>query len=131
VNHARAGTGTEKLANCDPALFAHVLPQLDVKGCPNIYESFKKYTETEMLTGPNQYEAEGYGLQVGQMVDQSSRHAFRTAPCVHVAQTFEEAMQVHTVIQPKGERHWLTLLILLPLWLHSNSDLIIVVVCFV
>jgi hypothetical protein len=49
-------------------LFAHAiaLSQLDVKGCPNIYESFNKYTETEMLDGANQYMAEGYGLQVGQ-----------------------------------------------------------------
>ena len=40
--------------------------QLDVKGCKNVYESFAKYTEVEMLDGQNQYKAEGHGLQVGQ-----------------------------------------------------------------
>jgi hypothetical protein len=50
-----------------PLLCLHIsLSQLDVKGCFNIYESFNKLTETEVLTGPNQYRAEGYGLQVGQ-----------------------------------------------------------------
>lgn len=38
--------------------------QLDVKGCKNVYESFAKYTEVEMLDGQNQYKAEGHGLQV-------------------------------------------------------------------
>lgn len=38
--------------------------QLDVKGCANIYDSFDKYTAVEMMTGENQYKAEGYGLQV-------------------------------------------------------------------
>eukprot|EP01105_Mastigella_eilhardi_P020175 TRINITY_DN4786_c0_g1_i6.p1 TRINITY_DN4786_c0_g1~~TRINITY_DN4786_c0_g1_i6.p1 ORF type:complete len:975 (-),score=258.77 TRINITY_DN4786_c0_g1_i6:133-3057(-) len=37
---------------------------LTVKGCPNIVSSFKNYTETELLDGPNKYDAEGYGLQV-------------------------------------------------------------------
>lgn len=37
--------------------------QLDVKGCKDIYESFRKYVEIEMLQGDNQYEAEGYGKQ--------------------------------------------------------------------
>jgi len=31
--------------------------QLDVKGCTNMYESFKRYTESEMLEGDNQYDA--------------------------------------------------------------------------
>lgn len=31
--------------------------QLDVKGCKNIIESFKKYTESELLEGENQYDA--------------------------------------------------------------------------
>jgi ubiquitin carboxyl-terminal hydrolase 7 len=31
--------------------------QLDVKGCSNVYESFKKYSEKEMLSGENQYDA--------------------------------------------------------------------------
>lgn len=38
--------------------------QLDVKGCKNVYDSFVKYTEVEMLDGQNQYKAEGHGLQV-------------------------------------------------------------------
>lgn len=41
------------------------LLQLDVKGCKDIYESFLKYCEEEVMDGPNQYKAEGHGLQVG------------------------------------------------------------------
>lgn len=37
--------------------------QLDVKGCKDIYDSFRKYVEVEMLNGDNQYEAEGHGKQ--------------------------------------------------------------------
>lgn len=31
--------------------------QLDVKGCKDVYDSFKKYSEKEMLDGENQYDA--------------------------------------------------------------------------
>ena len=31
--------------------------QLDVKGCKDVYESFKKYSEKELLNGENQYDA--------------------------------------------------------------------------
>ncbi|KAG6954852.1 hypothetical protein JG688_00012159 [Phytophthora aleatoria] len=37
--------------------------QLDVKGCKNLMQSFRKYVEVEMLDGDNQYEAEGHGKQ--------------------------------------------------------------------
>lgn len=37
--------------------------QLDVKGCDNIQESFRKYIEKEMLDGENKYDAESYGKQ--------------------------------------------------------------------
>jgi hypothetical protein len=38
--------------------------QLDVKGCKNVYDSFRKYIEIEMLDGENQYDAgELYGKQ--------------------------------------------------------------------
>lgn len=37
--------------------------QLDVKGCKDIYASFRKYVETELLDGDNQYDAEGHGKQ--------------------------------------------------------------------
>lgn len=37
--------------------------QLDVKGCKNIYDSFEKYVEEEVLEGENQYFAEGFGKQ--------------------------------------------------------------------
>jgi ubiquitin carboxyl-terminal hydrolase 7 len=39
--------------------------QLNVRGCNNVYDSFIKYTEEEMMDGANQYNAEGHGLQVG------------------------------------------------------------------
>ena len=34
--------------------------QLNVKGCNDIYDSFNKYTETEVLDGSNKYEVEGH-----------------------------------------------------------------------
>jgi hypothetical protein len=37
--------------------------QLNVKGCKDIYESFDKYVEVEILNGNNQYDAEGFGKQ--------------------------------------------------------------------
>lgn len=38
--------------------------QLDVSGCANVEESFRKYTEKEMLNGENQYDAgEKFGKQ--------------------------------------------------------------------
>ncbi|KAL9266601.1 Ubiquitin C-terminal hydrolase 13-like protein [Drosera capensis] len=37
--------------------------QLDVKGCRDVYASFDKYVEVEILEGDNKYEAEEYGLQ--------------------------------------------------------------------
>ena len=41
--------------------------QLDVKGCENIYQSFRKYIEKEMLEGDNKYDAgEKYGKQDAQ-----------------------------------------------------------------
>ena len=36
---------------------------LNVKGCKNVYESFKEYIEVETLDGENQYQAEGHGKQ--------------------------------------------------------------------
>ncbi|GIX64835.1 ubiquitin carboxyl-terminal hydrolase, putative [Babesia caballi] len=37
--------------------------QLDIQGCSDIYESLKKLTEAEILSGDNMYEAEGHGKQ--------------------------------------------------------------------
>lgn len=37
--------------------------QLDVKGCANVIESFRRYTAKEMLDGENQYDAEKLGKQ--------------------------------------------------------------------
>ncbi|KAG2490856.1 hypothetical protein HYH03_010774 [Edaphochlamys debaryana] len=37
--------------------------QLDVKGCRNIYDSFDKYTEVEILNGQNQYKTDDHGMQ--------------------------------------------------------------------
>ena len=56
--------------------------QLDVKGCKDVYASFAKYTEVEMLDGQNQYKAEGHGLQVRPTPAHSVLHAL-TYPAVH------------------------------------------------
>ena len=40
---------------------------LVVKGCKTVYDSFDKYTETELLNGDNQYQAEGHGKQDAEM----------------------------------------------------------------
>ncbi|CDR98056.1 ubiquitin carboxyl-terminal hydrolase, putative [Babesia bigemina] len=37
--------------------------QLDIQGCSDIYDSLKKLTEAEILSGDNMYEAEGHGKQ--------------------------------------------------------------------
>lgn len=37
--------------------------QLDIQGCSDIYESLKRLTEAEILSGDNMYEAEGHGKQ--------------------------------------------------------------------
>lgn len=37
--------------------------QLDVRGYPTIYDSFKSYIAVEVLDGENKYQAEGFGLQ--------------------------------------------------------------------
>ncbi|KAG2434916.1 hypothetical protein HYH02_012114 [Chlamydomonas schloesseri] len=37
--------------------------QLDVKGCKNVYDSFDKYTEVEVLNGQNQYKTDDFGMQ--------------------------------------------------------------------
>ena len=39
--------------------------QLDVKGAKNIYDSFDKYCEVEVMDGQNQYKTDDHGLQVG------------------------------------------------------------------
>ncbi|GJV55809.1 hypothetical protein Tco_1456814 [Tanacetum coccineum] len=39
-------------------------PQLDVKGCQDVYASFDKYVKVERLEGDNRYHAETHGLQV-------------------------------------------------------------------
>ena len=39
------------------------LPQLDVKNCKDIYASFDKYCEVEVLEGDNQHNAEQHGMQ--------------------------------------------------------------------
>jgi ubiquitin carboxyl-terminal hydrolase 7 len=38
--------------------------QLDVRGCKNVYDSFDKYVEVEVLEKENSYQAESFGLQV-------------------------------------------------------------------
>ena len=38
--------------------------QLDVKGCKDIYSSFDKYCEVEVMDGQNQYQTDQHGMQV-------------------------------------------------------------------
>ena len=38
--------------------------QLDVKGCKDIYSSFDKYCEVEVMDGQNQYQTDEHGMQV-------------------------------------------------------------------
>ena len=38
--------------------------QLDVKGCKNIYDSFDKYCEVEVMDGQNQYKTDDHSMQV-------------------------------------------------------------------
>ena len=40
---------------------------LNVRGCADIYDSFRKYIEVEMLDGDNKYQADGYGMQDAKM----------------------------------------------------------------
>ena len=37
---------------------------LDVRNCKNLYDSFDRLTAKERMDGDNQYNAEGYGMQV-------------------------------------------------------------------
>ena len=41
--------------------------QLDVKGCANIYNSFDKYCEVEVMDGQNQYQTDEHGMQASQL----------------------------------------------------------------
>lgn len=47
-----------------PLLLALATPQLDVKDCADVYASFDKFCEVEVLAGDNQYNAEQHGMQV-------------------------------------------------------------------
>jgi ubiquitin C-terminal hydrolase len=40
---------------------------LNVKGCKDLYDSFRKYVEVETLEGDNKYYADGFGLQDAKM----------------------------------------------------------------
>ena len=43
--------------------------QLDVKGCKDCYDSFRKYVEFETMDGDNQYKTDSFGLQVRSEVE--------------------------------------------------------------
>lgn len=47
--------------------------QLDVKGCKDIYSSFDKYCEVEVMDGQNQYQTDEHGMQVITDIDNPSR----------------------------------------------------------
>jgi len=49
--------------------------QLTVEGCKTVYDSFRSYVKPEILSGANQYQAEGFGLQ-----DASRGIRFKTFP---------------------------------------------------
>lgn len=57
---------------------------LDVRGCKNIYDSFDRLTAKERMEGDNQYNAEGYGMQV--RIAQGSTlkpHRYPVTPLAH------------------------------------------------
>ena len=55
-------------------------PQLDVKGCRDVYASFERYCDVELMDGPNQYKAEGHGLQVWVCVCGDVQRSFHGRP---------------------------------------------------
>ncbi|RCH84208.1 hypothetical protein CU097_006643 [Rhizopus azygosporus] len=70
--------------------------QLDVKGCKNVDESFKKYVALETLDGENKYMAEGHGLQ-----DACKGVSFeKFPPVLHLQlKRFEYDMQRDTMVK--------------------------------
>ncbi|KAL9553286.1 hypothetical protein MBANPS3_003345 [Mucor bainieri] len=70
--------------------------QLNVKGCKNLNDSFKKYVDTETMDGENKYMAEGHGLQ-----DACKGVSFESFPPVLHLQLkrFEYDMQRDTMVK--------------------------------
>ncbi|KAI8638136.1 hypothetical protein BD408DRAFT_423510 [Parasitella parasitica] len=70
--------------------------QLNVKGCKNLNDSFKRYVDKETMYGENKYMAEGYGLQ-----DACKGVSFESFPPVLHLQLkrFEYDMQRDTMVK--------------------------------
>lgn len=70
--------------------------QLNVKGCKNLKDSFRRYVDVETMDGENKYMAEGYGLQ-----DACKGVKFESFPPVLHLQLkrFEYDMQRDTMIK--------------------------------
>ncbi|KAI7896065.1 biquitin carboxyl-terminal hydrolase [Mucor mucedo] len=70
--------------------------QLNVKGCKNLEDSFRRYVDVETMSGENKYMAEGYGLQ-----DACKGVKFESFPPVLHLQLkrFEYDMQRDTMIK--------------------------------
>lgn len=77
--------------------------QLDVRGCKNVYESFDKYVEVEILAKENSYQAESFGLQVSpQRRSGFTNRRFESAP----TRTTRRALQIFgTARLPRFEFH--------------------------
>lgn len=70
--------------------------QLNVKGCKNLKDSFKRYVDQETMDGENKYMAEGHGLQ-----DACKGVSFESFPPVLHLQLkrFEYDMQRDTMVK--------------------------------
>ena len=82
-------TGTK--AYCSERVETFYDIQLQVKGMPGVIESFRKYTESEMLDGDNKYDAgeENGGKQDAKKgkkkkVKKFTQHSFSSSQCLNV-----------------------------------------------
>lgn len=73
--------------------------QLDVKGCKNIYDSFDKYCEVEVMDGQNQYKTDDHGLQARTSCFLHALHNI-ASPCslMHACGIGDKAMMLRTCV---------------------------------
>ncbi|ODV96109.1 hypothetical protein PACTADRAFT_49515 [Pachysolen tannophilus NRRL Y-2460] len=94
--------------------------QLNVKGMKDLKESFKNYIESETLTGENQYDASGYGLQ-----DAEKGVVFENFPPVLHLQLkrFEYDFNYDTLVKINDRHEFLDSIDLKP-YLDAGTDVI-------